>query len=171
MRILDILLRKRKKAGDETGAESRMLPKTDGSVKSETPPKPFFRLGDGYYLAYEQKPNGLGGYCSVNACLYKGNTRIRRMTDKSGRFLEFPGVEHGDWEKNLTFPFEAVTRFTISYNPFDQNGLAEFFWLVQPDGRYWADDDGFGMEDDREIKLCASFDKDGRFVSPFRIKQ
>ncbi|MCD8022031.1 MAG: hypothetical protein LUF30_03325, partial [Lachnospiraceae bacterium] len=58
-------------------------------------------------------------------------------------------------------------RFTVGYNRFQEDGLAEFFWMVQPDGRYWADDDGFGMENDMEIMLCAKIDKTGRFITPF----
>lgn len=45
--------------------------------------------------------------------------------------------------------------------------MAEFHWIVQPDGRYWADDGGFGMENDVEIELCAKFNKEGIFVTPF----
>ena len=63
----------------------------------------------------------------MNACLYKGQELIQRMTDERGYFLEFPGVEHGEWEKNLIFPFEPVTRFPFSYNRFQEDGLAEFF--------------------------------------------
>ncbi len=126
-----------------------------------------YELGDGYYLAYEMKSNGYGGYCDVNVCLYEGNKMVRQMTDEHGKFKDFPGVEHGDWEKELIFPFEAITKFTVGYNPFGNNGLAEFVWMVQPDGRYWGDD-GFGMEKDKEIMLYAKFDKTGRFVTPFK---
>ena len=38
---------------------------------------------------------------------------------------------------------------------------------IQPDGRYWMDEDGFGMEDDEEIWLCADIDEEGRFITPF----
>lgn len=38
--------------------------------------------------------------------------------------------------------------------------------MVQPDGRYYADD-GFGREDDEEVTLCTLPDQRGRFAAPF----
>jgi len=130
-----------------------------------------YELGDGYFLASEQKPNGLGGYATVNTGLYKDERLIRQITDENGQFLNFPGILHGKWEEELRFPFRPIVRFTIHYNKFRDNGLAEFFWMVQPDGRYWADDDGFGMENDSEIVLCAEFDQTGKFVTPFHLPE
>lgn len=135
------------------------------------PPKPYMDLGDGYYFAYEERGNGYGGRCHVNVCLYKGAKLVQRITDEDGRFLDFPGVEHGEWEENLSLPFEPATRFPFSYTIFNENGLAEFIWLLQPDGRYWADEDGFGAEKMAEVKLYATFNKKGRFVTPFREKE
>lgn len=54
---------------------------------------------------------------------------------------------------------------TPSYND-TENGQI-LVWTVQPDGRYWADDDGFDMDD--EINLYAYVDDDGDFLSKFRI--
>ena len=39
----------------------------------------------------------------------------------------------------------------------------------QPDGFYWADEDGFGAENDSEIVLYADLDAKGVFKGPFRI--
>lgn len=158
MRFLDRLLSKKEEIATEAAKELQ-------------PPKPCFPLGDGYYLAYQEKGNGYGGCCSVNACLYKGDKRVRRMTDENGYFLDFPGVVHGDWEKKLVFPFEPVTRFPFSYNRFQEDGFAEFVWMVQPDGSYWADEDGFGAENAVEIELYAKFDKNGKFTTPFYRKE
>ena len=140
-------------------------------IQEVKPTEPCLNLGEGYYLTYQETGNGYGGFCRVNACLYKGQELIQRMTDERGYFLEFPGVEHGEWEKNLIFPFEPVTRFPFSYNRFQEDGLAEFFWMVQPDGRYWEDEDGFGAEKNIEIELLAKFDKNGKFVTKFQEKK
>ena len=43
------------------------------------------------------------------------------------------------------------------------------YWQVQPDGRDWGDDGGFGIENDEEVILQASVDMDGCFTGPFRI--
>ena len=58
-------------------------------------------------------------------------------------------------------------RFRTS---FETNGDGyRCYWELQPDGRYWDDDDGFGAEHDSELILCADMDKNGDFVTPFQI--
>lgn len=42
-------------------------------------------------------------------------------------------------------------------------------WQIQPDGRYWGDDDGFLMEGDPEVTLYAFLDEKVDFDGPFRI--
>lgn len=39
-------------------------------------------------------------------------------------------------------------------------------WTVQPDGRHWMDDDGFGDEDQPAIALYTFIDEAGRFTTP-----
>lgn len=151
------------KSKEESGVKQR----SSEAVNVAAAPSPNYELGDNYYLAYKSKSNGYGGYCSVDIRLYRGGELIRQITDERGAFLNFPGVEHGDWEKHLTSPFRAVTSFMVYCGPFMEDGLAWFSWMVQPDGRYWADDGGFGMEDDVEVTLYAKLDKNGCFVTPF----
>ncbi|MCD8217278.1 MAG: hypothetical protein LUD01_04410 [Clostridiales bacterium] len=151
------------------GLKSRLFKygrKTVGKENEAIPP--IHRdLGEGYYFAMDQKRNGFGGYATVNIGMYRGEKLIRQITDTEGSFLDFPGVEHGKWEDELKFPFQDTARFVVRFREFGEDGLAEIIWMVQPDGRYWADDDGFGMENDMEIELCAKIDKTGQFVTPF----
>ena len=62
---------------------------------------------------------------------------------------------------------EPQVRFR-TYFEFQGNGWT-MYWQVQPDGRYWGDDGGFGIENDEEVILQASVDMDGCFTGPFRI--
>ena len=146
-------------------------------VQTPTQPTPRIFMGEfdlleGYRLVYQRSGNKYGFSCRINACLYKGDELIRKMTDETGRFLDFPGVEHGEWEKDLKFPFEPVTDFPFYISKkFKDNELAELEWMVQPDGRYWEDEDGFGAGDDVKIILYASFDRTGKFVTPFHVKK
>lgn len=126
-------------------------------------------LGDGYYLSYEEKGNGFGGYHRVSQSLYKKDKLVRKITDDCGRFLDFPGVRHGLWERNLKFSFQEKISFASYFCHFGKDGLAKFIWTVQPDGRYWADEDGFGMERDVEIELYSKLNKEGYFIMPFKV--
>lgn len=44
-------------------------------------------------------------------------------------------------------------------------------WEVQPDGRYWEDEDGFRGTSDPEVKLYSHIDTLGCFSAPFRLYQ
>lgn len=49
-----------------------------------------------------------------------------------------------------------------------KNGVAEVRWQLHPDGRYYMDDDGFGMTNDQELNIYGYIDREGRVVVPFQ---
>ena len=51
------------------------------------------------------------------------------------------------------------------------NGVAEVNWQLQPDGRYYMDEDGFGMTSDNEINLYGAIDRKGRVVRKFSLEK
>ena len=92
-----------------------------------------------------------------------------KFINKDKEFLNFPGIENEELvKKYMNLSLEKYARFGICFDKTD-DGRRILIWTVQPDGRYWADDDGFGMEDDDEINLYAYVDDDGNFLSKFRI--
>lgn len=127
-------------------------------------------LGDGYVLWHEYAPNGLGGYHPVNASLWHNGQKVRQLTDGEGAFCQFPGVVHGSWEAKQTSPFQPRVRFTLWAGPF-QEGKSRIEWMLQPDGRYYADEDGFGWEKDEEILLYGLMDTTGTFIVPFSYEK
>jgi len=95
----------------------------------------------------------------------------RVIVNHSGRFENFPGIIQGDWTNCIEgkFNFNAgQIDFRTSFEVREGGGW-RCLWEIQPDGRYWADSDGFGMEDDSEIILFADLDENGNFITPFRI--
>lgn len=48
-----------------------------------------------------------------------------------------------------------------------QDGVAEVEWQINPDGRYFMDDDGFGMSDDEEVSLYGYIDRHGKPLCKF----
>ena len=50
-----------------------------------------------------------------------------------------------------------------------KDGLADVEWTVCPDGMYWADEDGYGMEDDEEISLHGKITMDGNPTGKFHL--
>lgn len=49
-----------------------------------------------------------------------------------------------------------------------KEGYCVISWTLYPDGRYFADEDGFGMEDNDEEVVYAIIDTDLNIVEPFR---
>lgn len=60
---------------------------------------------------------------------------------------------------NTVFP-----TFVRSY----KNDVAEVSWQINPDGRYYMDEDGFGMTDDEEITIYGYVDRNGTPLVKFR---
>jgi hypothetical protein len=49
-----------------------------------------------------------------------------------------------------------------------KDGLCAISWTLYPDGRYFADEDGYGMEDNDEEEVYAIIDTDLKMVESFR---
>lgn len=139
---------------------------------SLTPKKPkeyeIAELGAGYYVKYREKSNGVGGYYPSEMTLYKGDEElVSELTMQHGWIIDFPGVCPGKWQKELgECEPEPYTSFVARVWHFC-DGYACFEWMVQPDGRYYTDEYGFGAERDEEVTLYALLDEKGRFVTKF----
>lgn len=78
-----------------------------------------------------------------------------------------------DWESLSGIDEEMVDRARRHYGGFPtnirgyQDGVAEVEWQINPDGRYYADEDGFGMTNDREVSLYSYIDRAGRPLVKF----
>lgn len=48
------------------------------------------------------------------------------------------------------------------------DGLCAISWMLYPDGQYFADSDGYGMEDNDEEVVYAIIDTDLNIIEPFR---
>lgn len=74
----------------------------------------------------------------------------------------------------LNMPYRAQRNAIELHAPYHfginefKNGVAYVSWTLQPDGRYYADEDGFGMEDDEEITIYAFIDCSANIIIPFQ---
>lgn len=80
-----------------------------------------------------------------------------------------------DWKSVGKLPEEAVSTarqlsaFYPSFIRRFQNGVAEVDWQLIPDGRYWMDDDGYGMTSDVETPVYAMVDRDLNVLVKFQF--
>jgi len=94
---------------------------------------------------------------------------IEKIIDQKGKILNFPGIFEDDHilkEKRIgqiaDVRFEAQL-FLLS----DSQYL--MLWLIQPNGFYWMDDDGFGMTNDASIVVYTLVNDNGIFEGPFKL--
>lgn len=98
------------------------------------------------------------------------NRGIRKMIiDSCGNIQHFPGIQkEAFWVKHVAPNYlKRQVRFRSHFEK-RENGWI-FLWQLQPDGWYWADEDGFGAENDWEVVLYTYLDLNGDFTGPFRI--
>ena len=149
-----------------------MVPENkSGEQISNSPARsePRFKLGNGFYFEFDEVSNGMGGYRMINVNLLKVDDPSfkRCIVNGYGLIENFPGIEEGDWIKELEFPLNNETQFRFwIYAYKDEKASVE--WTLQPDGRYFEDEDGFGGEKCSEITLYSYIDTNGFFTEPFK---
>lgn len=79
-----------------------------------------------------------------------------------------------EWGTLHGLPTDIVIRaktrdghFPVLFGRF-HDGKAEVEWQLNPDGRYYMDDDGYGMTDDEEMVLIGTVDRTGKVVRKFK---
>ena len=97
-----------------------------------------------------------------------------RLIDSHGLLIGFPDKE---------IDFETLDKIPHSHNAHSrridyarigrwdncENGLIALSWMLYPDGRYFEDEDGFGGEDNDELKVYCIMDEDLNVVRPFTV--
>ena len=92
----------------------------------------------------------------------------KTIVDASGNIRDFPGIAHPEVVSQYTRRHE-LGRIHFRSTVKNLHGSWALVWQVEPEGRYWEDDDGFGATSAVEVNLYARLDELGRFVEPFRI--
>ena len=79
-----------------------------------------------------------------------------------------------DWESLKDLPKDAqeeARALSFHFPSFIRsfkNGVAKVSWQLNPDGRYFMDEDGYGMTDDEEIEIYGFIDQKAKVVVKFR---
>lgn len=87
--------------------------------------------------------------------------------------LAIVDAEHIDWDSMKNLPEDAVSTLHCysfqfpSFIRYYENGVAEVQWQLTPDGRYWMDDDGYGMTSDIELNIYGFIDQEANIISKF----
>ena len=109
------------------------------------------------------------------ASYYIGNTqtgRVRCMVDEHGKVaVDDKDIDYGSIRRSLSHTAD-VDRKVASYwfGRYDdfRGGITALVWTVYPEGRYFADEDGFGADDNEEEKVYCVINTDLEIIVPFR---
>ncbi len=100
-------------------------------------------------------------------------TWVRKPIVKDRVIVNFPGFDEEDKAKWICKwvsgekPKNDI-RFRTEFSRCAEDEYV-MLWEIQPDGRYWGDSNGFGMEHDLEIVLYSKINKKGNFTMPFKL--
>lgn len=113
----------------------------------------------------------------VTDCEY-GEYLVNIVTGKVRKIVE-RGTLVGFSDEEIDF--EAIDKLENSHNAHSRriqyaginrwtnckNGLIALSWMLYPDGRFFADEDGYGMEDNDEVTVYCVLDENLHVVRPF----
>ncbi len=101
------------------------------------------------------------------------NCRAYEIMDGNMDFVNFT-TDDIDWGSIKQLPEKAKMRaqemsalFPTFIREF-RKGVAEVSWQLNPDGRYYMDDDGFGMTSDEEITVYGFIDSEMNVLVKFQ---
>ena len=117
-----------------------------------------------------------------NLLIVEDNEEARYLVNKATgkvRKISEPGRIVGFSDEEIDF--EKIDRLENSHNAHPRimeyaginrwddccNGLIALSWMLYPDGRYFADEDGYGMRDNDEVKVYCIMDENLQVVRPF----
>lgn len=94
----------------------------------------------------------------------------RQIIDRWGNIRNFPGIVYDEilTKEYGNHKIAPIVKFGARFGNLPHGNFL-MVWTVRPDGRYWMDHDGFGAEDYEDIRLYTYIDRNGDFVSPFKL--
>lgn len=141
--------------------------------KAQYDSRPYDRLtelGDNMEIVEEV----INDYWRERFLVNHGDGTAYELMDRSLR-LTFLTEKDVDWESVRTLENNRnAYSFSAYYQRFAvekfKDGVALVEWTLYPDGRYFMDEDGYGMEDNDESVLYGFIDTHANVVIPFQAR-
>lgn len=101
------------------------------------------------------------------------NCRAYEIMDGNMDFVNFT-TDDIDWDSIKQLPEKAKMRAQEMSAQFPtfirgfRKGVAEVSWQLNPDGRYYMDEDGFGMTSDEEVTVYGYIDSEMNVLVKFQ---
>lgn len=165
-------LKEKEPVQDAAGQEDRAKALYAQLCSDEYSERPFekYGLGDGMTVVNQV----MGEYWKPRFLMDNNAKTAFEFMDPCERLTTI-SAEDIDWSSFKNVPEEAIRRakrLSAHYPTFVrkfENGIASVDWQINPDGRYFMDEDGYGMTDDEEITVYGYIDRTGKPLVKFRI--
>ena len=115
----------------------------------------------------------IGGWWKQRYLMDENSFRAYEIMDEDMTFTNFT-TDDIDWNSLESLPdymIERARRLSALFPTFVscfQNGVAKVSWQLNPDGRYYRDDDGYGMTDDEETTVYGFIDTEMNVLVKFQ---
>lgn len=129
---------------------------------------------------YDDLGEGMGVIGEIMCGWWKHRYLINHNTKCAYEFMDKDQIlctvteDDIDWESLKDLPKDAqeeARALSFHYPSFIRsfkNGVAKVSWQLNPDGRYFMDEDGYGMTDDEEIEIYGFIDQNAKVVVKFK---
>lgn len=127
------------------------------------------KIGEGMSVIEQS----IWGWWKQRYLIDHNNGRAYEIMDGNMNFVNFT-TEDIDWESIDKLPEKAILRAQSMSAQFPtfirkfSNGIAEVSWQLNPDGKYYMDEDGYGMTDDKEITVYGYIDTEMNVLVKFQ---
>ena len=115
----------------------------------------------------------INGWWKQRYLFNEDTCRAYEIMDEGMTFTNFT-TDDIDWNSLESLPdymIERARRLSALFPTFVscfQNGVAKVSWQLNPDGRYYRDDDGYGMTDDEETTVYGFIDTEMNVLVKFQ---
>ena len=153
-------------------SEEEKLYKVLGTSRYNESPYSQGSLGEGMTLVRQ----AIDGYCKPRylmdddaKCAYEFMSEREQLVAVTDDDIDWGSLE------GLSEKVVDIVKCRAFVFPGDiyhyENGVAEVRWEINPDGRFYCDEDGFGMTNDKEINLYGVIDRKGKVVKKFTLEK
>ncbi len=115
----------------------------------------------------------IDGWWKQRYLMNENEYRAYEIMDEDLKFVNFT-TDDIDWKSIKCLPEymkERARNLSVRFPTFVrrfQNGVAEAYWQLNPDGRYYRDEDGYGMTDDEETSVYGFIDTEMNMLVKFQ---
>ena len=126
-----------------------------------------YSRGD-HMLVFSNKEWGVKEMYLVNT----GTKKVFHLVDKEGNVRAF---SHDDIDPSVFDAEQTHNAYVLQvcygkmYVGDFVDGKARVEWMLYPDGMYFADEDGYGMEDNDEVNIAAVIDENCKVLEKFKL--